>query len=199
MLPTIISQNIYLVLLILTTTEWPITTFIGAGFAAQWYLNFWWVALIAFTGDIIGDIVLYSLGRSSHRITKIKRFQHFSQEKNFFSKVLAKQPFFYFLITKITPYLATPALIFTWVQKMKFKSFMGYSIIVTIIVKTLYLSIGYLGSISVLQVERFFDGWRKIMLYVLIGLLLFVCIKQIYKYFSIKLKNKVSSKINNPS
>jgi membrane protein DedA with SNARE-associated domain len=70
-------------------------------------------------------------------------------------------------------------------------SFLKYSILTSIIVKTVYISIGYLWGISVKQLNAFLH-WRKIaILYILIGILLFQCIKKFYQRIFKKIKKKI--------
>lgn len=112
MIVEILKQHAYLYLLILTTIEWPITSFVSAGLAAQWELRIEYVAIIAFLGDVIGDILLYLIGRLSNKLLFLKKFSYFSKEKSFLTKTLYKNPFVYFLVAKFTPYLSAPSIIF---------------------------------------------------------------------------------------
>jgi membrane protein DedA with SNARE-associated domain len=177
-----LKRHIYLFLFFLTITEGPITSFTSAGFASQWLLNIRYVAIIAFFGDLIWDIVLYFIWRSYHKIKILKRFKLFSKEKEYLNKILNKSPFFYFLIVKTTPYLSAPSLIFTWIKKFKFWYFLVYSFLISIIVKILYLSVGYLGAISINELTSFLNWWKKIMIYVISWIILFLLIKRFYSY-----------------
>jgi len=156
----LVKQNIYLYLFILTTVEWPITSFVSAGVAAQWGLRIEYVAIIAFLGDIIGDIILYSIGRFSNKLPFLKKFSYISQDKHFLIKSLNKRPFIYFLVAKFTPYLSAPSLIFAWARKFDIKRFLFYSFIISVFVKTVYLTIWYLWSVSLKQLTSFLE-WRQ--------------------------------------
>lgn len=190
MLWQIIKQHIYLYLLILTIVEWPITSFVSAGAAAQGVLRIEYVALIAFLGDLIGDIFLYSLWRFSHKINFLKRFSYFSQEKKFLSNILKKRPFFFMLIVKFTPYLSSPSLFFAGIRKMRFSLFFGYSLIISVLVKIVYLAIGYFWAITIHQLTSFLDGRQQIVWYSIWWIVLFLVSKHIYTFIWNKLKNQ---------
>lgn len=195
----IIKQNIYLYLLILTTVEWPITSFVSAGVAAQWGLRIEYVAIIAFLGDIIGDIILYSIGRFSNKLPFLKKIPYFSQDKHFLAKALNKTPFIYFLVAKFTPYLSAPSLIFAWARKFTITWFLFYSFIISILVKVVYLTMGYLGSISLKQLTSFLHWRQQIAWYTIWAILLFFVTRHIYLNLGKRIKKK-SSEIteNNP-
>ncbi|MDD3262609.1 MAG: VTT domain-containing protein [Candidatus Absconditabacteria bacterium] len=186
----IIKHNIYLYLLILTTIEGPITSFISAGVAAQGGLRIEYVAIIAFLGDIIGDILLYSIGRFSNKIPFLKKVSYIYKDKHFLTKALNKTPFIYFLVAKFTPYLSAPSLIFAGARKFDIKRFLFYSFIISVFVKTVYLTIGYLGSVSLKQLTSFLEGRQQIAGYVIGGLILFFITKHIYFNLGKRIKNK---------
>lgn len=186
-----IKQHIYLFLLLLTITEGPITSFVSSGFAAQGFLRIEYVFAIALLWDIIWDIILYLIGRFLYKIQRIKR-QHQKITKNkLYKNLYEKYPFLFFLIVKITPYLSAPSLISTGIKKRKFFSFLKYSFFVSIIVKTVYITIGYLWSVSLGQLNRFLDGRKMIMLYIVGGVLLFRWIKKLYQRLVKVLKKEI--------
>lgn len=195
MLIEFLKIHIYLLLLFLTTTEWPITSFVAAGFAAQWILNLWYVIVIAFIWDIIWDIFAYFFGRFFARLIKrikfLRRFHDFENQKWFFSKLSKKVPFVYFLFIKITPYIATPSLIYMWMKKIKFRYFFFYSFCTSIIVKAVYLFLWYVWSVSLKQLSGFVDGRKQTMIYLIGGVLIFWGIRKLYSHLSNVLKKKV--------
>ncbi len=195
----IIKQHVYLYLLILTTIEWPVTSFVSAGAAAQGVLRIEYVAIIAFLWDILGDIGLYTIGKLSNKLPFLKKISWFSQEKHFLTKALEKTPFVYFLVAKFTPYLSAPSLIFAWAKKFHFLWFLFYSFLISFLVKAVYLTMGYVGSISLKQVTSFLDWRQKIAGYIIWGIILFLLTKHIYFSLGKRLKrhSQEQSK-NNP-
>ena len=190
-----LKNNVYLLLLFLTTTEWPITSFVAAWLSAQWVLIFSYVIVIAFVWDIIWDVIAYFFGRFFAQLIKkikfLKRFHDFENQKNFLTKLSNKTPLFYFLLIKITPYIATPSLIYMWMKKMKFRKFFFYSFCTSIIVKTVYLFLWYIWSVSLKQLTNFVDWWKQVAIYVIGGLFILWGIKILYYYLSKILRKKI--------
>lgn len=186
-----IHQHIYLFLLFLTITEGPITSFVSAWFAAHGILRIEYIILLAVLWDLIGDVIFYVIGRTCHNIGWLKRFHYFVTQKNLLKRIFDRSPFFYFLIVKITPYLAMPSLISLGMKKMNFRSYMKYSLIMSIIVKAVYITAGYLGSISIAQVSKFMDGRKSVVLYGVAGIIVFRWIKVLYRRLSQIIKEKI--------
>lgn len=178
----LIKKNIYIFLLLLTITEWPITSFVGAWFASTWILNIWYVALIALLWDLIWDIILYWIWIVFHKFKFIKKFKIFWQEKKHLVKILNKSPFLFFLTVKTTPYLSSPSLIFTWIKRFKFSKFILYSFLTSIIVKVIYLSIGYFWATSVSQLTKFLNSRKQIIIYLICWIIIFFLIRKFYSY-----------------
>ena len=189
-----IKEHLYLFILLLTITEGPITSFVSAGLAAQWILRIDYIILLAFLWDIIWDIWLYIIWRFFYKISFLKKFHHFVTQKNILRKVFNKSPFLYFLIVKITPYLATPSLISMWLKKMSFWSFIQYSLLTPIIVKALNLTIWYLWSFTLSQLTRFLNGWKQVAIYIIGGIILFWWVKKLYYLLAQSIKDYVQNK-----
>lgn len=190
-----IHQHIYLFLFVLTITEWPITSFVSAWFAAQGILRIEYIIGLAILWDLIGDVIFYVIGRFFHKIRFIKRFHQYMTQRNILKTIYTRSPFFYFLIVKITPYLAMPSLISLGIKKTNFRVYMKYSLIMSIIVKAIYITAGYLWSFSVGQASRFLDGWKTIVVYGLVGIALLRGIKKLYRRLSQYIRRKIKEEI----
>ncbi len=190
----IIKEHAYLVLFITITAEGPIASFVSGGIAAQGLLRLEYVFLITLAGDILWDIWLYVAGRFLHRIARLRKYHEQFTEKKLFKTLYTKYPFFYFFIVKITPYLSAPSLMTAGIKKMNFFKFMGYSLLISIIVKTVYVGMWYLGSVSIAQLEKFLHGRKIGILYLIGGIILFQSIKRWYKKLSIILTQKMKKK-----
>jgi membrane protein DedA with SNARE-associated domain len=189
-----IQQHVYLFLLLLTITEGPITSFVSAWLAAQGILNIRYVVGITLLGDLIADVLRYVVGRFFYKIRFVQTIYNSTiQKKTIFSKLFARSPFLYFVLVKITPYLAMPSLISLGMKKMDFLSFLKYSFLVSCLVKIVYLGVGYFASFGISQVTQFLNGWKQIVIYVFWGILLFWGIKQGYFFLSRVLQKKLKS------
>lgn len=134
------------------------------------------------------------MGRFLYKIGRLRRYHEHFTEKKIFRNLYTKYPFFYFFIVKITPYLSAPSLMSVGIKKMNFFNFLMYSALVSLIVKTVYVGMGYLGSVSISQLERFLDGRKMGMIYILGGIILFLSIKRCYKKTSSMITKKIKKK-----
>ncbi len=190
----LIKDHAYLVLLITTTAEGPIASFVSGGAAAQGLLRLEYVFLITIAGDILGDLWLYIIGRFLHKITRLRGHHERFTEKKLLKKLYTKYPFFYFLIVKITPYLSAPSLMSVGIKKMNIFKFLWYSALISTIVKVVYVGMWYIGSVSIAQLERFLHGREMGVIYILGGIILFLIIKRCYKKISIVITEKLKKK-----
>lgn len=178
---SLIQQNPYFAFLIATILEWPIVTFISAGLASRHILYLPYVVGITILGDVIGDIVLFLLGRYWSQISLVQYFLHKLPRKEKITRSLQKNPFLYLSIAKITPYLSTPTLIFTGTQSMGFGRFFIYSMMISVLVKSIYITLWYIGFLSISQIEGFLSGRAKIILYLIGSISFFLATKLIYR------------------
>lgn len=188
-----IKNNIYYFLFVALVIEWPIIAFVGGEYASQWKLNIVLFLILAVIADIIWDVCIYSCWRFFNnwkyidRFNPVKRMKDYINEKKFFQKLLSDFPFFFFLIVKITPYISTPSLFSVWVKKYHFWKFMFFSILISCIVKSVYISLWYLWWISLSKL-KLIQEWRgEFVLFVIIGIGIFYLIKLFLKKFSKRL------------
>ncbi len=189
-----IKDHAYLILFITTTAEGPIASFVSGGIAAQGLLRLEYVFLITLAGDILSDIWLYIIGRFLHRITRLRRHHEHFTEKKVFNKLYTRYPFFYFLIVKITPYLSAPSLMTAGMKKMNIFKFIWYSLLISIIVKMVYVGIWYLWSVTIGQLENFLHRRKIAVAYLIGGIILFQIIKRCYKRISTVLIEKMKQR-----
>lgn len=192
---SLIQQNPYLSLLISTIIEWPITTFVSAGLAAHHILRIEYVVIITILGDVIGDIWLFLGGRYCFRLGIIQRLIHRIPKRDQLAQSLKKNPLLYLMIAKVTPYLAAPTLSFLGTQKhMTLVKFIWYSVIISTLVKIIYLSLWYLGAVSVQQLESLLSWRGKVMLYLIVWAVSFWWANIIYNYVGMVLRKRIKNK-----
>ena len=188
-----IKNNIYYFLFIGLLVEWPIIAFVGWEYASQWKLNIILFLILAVIADIIWDACIYSCWRFFNnrkyidRFSQIKRLKNYINEKKLFQKLLSDFPFFFFLIVKITPYISTPSLFSVWIKKYHFWKFLFFSVLISCIVKFVYISLWYLWWISLSKLKLIQEWWSELILFVIIGIGTFYLIKLFFKKFSKRL------------
>lgn len=188
-----IRQNIYYILFMALIVEWPITAFVWAEYASQWKLNLFLFSFLAVLWDIIGDISIYTLGRYFYerkyvnRLNPVKKMKEYITEKKFFENLLVQYPFFFFLVVKITPYISTPSLFSVGMKKYHFWKYLFYSVLISCIVKAVYISLWYLWWISLARLKLIQEWRSELALFLIIWVVLFYLMKLFLKKFSKKL------------
>lgn len=185
---SLIQQYPYLTLLITTIIEWPIATFISAGLAAHHILHIEYVIIITVIGDVLGDCILYLIGRYVHHWWYIDRLIQKLPHKERLDQSFNNKSWTYMIIGKFTPYLATPTLIFAGIQHMNIIRFISYSCIISIWVKATYIALWYIGAVSIQQVQWFLHWRASIVSYIIIWCLCFrgagTCYHHLWTYIT---------------
>ena len=196
-----IRQNIYYILFMALIIEWPITAFVWAEYASQWKLNLFLFSFLAVLWDIIGDISIYTLGRYFYerkyvnRLNPVKKMKEYITEKKFFENLLVQYPFFFFLVVKITPYISTPSLFSVGMKKYHFWKYLFYSVLISCIVKAVYISLWYLWWISLARLKLIQEWRSELALFLIIWVVLFYLMKLFLKKFSKKLIARIKKYI----
>ncbi len=196
-----IRQNIYYILFMALIVEWPITAFVWAEYASQWKLNLFLFSFLAVLWDIIGDISIYTLGRYFYerkyvnRLNPVKKMKEYITEKKFFENLLVQYPFFFFLVVKITPYISTPSLFSVGMKKYHFWKYLFYSVLISCIVKAVYISLWYLWWISLARLKLIQEWRSELALFLIIWVVLFYLMKLFLKKFSKKLIARIKKYI----
>lgn len=196
-----IRQNIYYILFMALIVEWPITAFVWAEYASQWKLNLFLFSFLAVLWDIIGDISIYTLGRYFYerkyvnRLNPVKKMKEYITEKKFFENLLVQYPFSFFLVVKITPYISTPSLFSVGMKKYHFWKYLFYSVLISCIVKAVYISLWYLWWISLARLKLIQEWRSELALFLIIWVVLFYLMKLFLKKFSKKLIARIKKYI----
>ncbi len=194
------KQNIYYFLFVLLIFEWPVTAFIAWDYVAQWKLNLVLLGIVALAWDVTGDLVLYFLWRYFHKSKLINKFNFLKKAKDyviehkFLEKLLLKYSFPYFFVVKITPYLSGTWLAIAWIKKYSFWKFLAYSVIISCIVKAVYIWCWYLWGISLAKLQLIHHWWGNFILFFALWIILFCLVKSISKKIILKLKEKFQEK-----
>ena len=188
-----IKSNIYYFLFVALLLEWPITAFVWWEYASQGKLNLMLFLSFAVIADIVWDVCIYSFWRFFNnwkyidKFSPVKKVKNYISEKRFFQKLLSDFPFFFFLIVKITPYISTPSLFSVWVKKYHFWKFLFFSLLISCVVKIIYISLWYLWWISLAKLKLIQEWWGEFILFVIIWFILFYLVKIFLKKFSKRL------------
>ena len=132
-----------------------------------------------------GEIFLWT--KICNRLNPVKKMKEYITEKKFFENLLVQYPFFFFLVVKITPYISTPSLFSVGMKKYHFWKYLFYSVLISCIVKAVYISLWYLWWISLARLKLIQEWRSELALFLIIWVVLFYLMKLFLKKFSKKL------------
>ena len=183
-------QNSYPIMFLGMVIEGP-TIIAAASFAVTMgYFNLYTIFILAVLGDVVGDIIAYSLGYFG-RMAFIKKYSSKKIPESKMEKLkvlIAKHPWKIITAIKLSPIIPIPGLITVGSTHLSIKKFT--TIILSIIIpKTiLFMSLGYFLGNAYDQIYKFIDkGVYGILIVLIIAILIY--------YFYKKIAAKISKKL----
>lgn len=169
-----IAQHGYLFLFLLMFAEGTVVTYIAAFAASLDVFNIWIIIILALLGNILPDLLFYSIGRSSRHILTSKFFKFFKLKQSRIiglERMLEKHFVKAFIVIKLTPVLPLPGLIIAGFIRVKFSKVLKYSLLVTIPYTLFFLLLGYYSGISYMALSKFLHNMNMgiIFLGVIVG------------------------------
>lgn len=170
---TIISLQTggYIFMLILMIIEGPIVTFIAAFLASLWVFDIWLVLILGWMGDILWDLLFYSIGRFGWQIFQrsttiknptqsslIQKLDHLIQT----NLILA------ILVIKFTPYAAPIGLTYIGRMRVDIRKYLLASMALCIPIPLVSGLVGYHIGIMNTLMSRY--SGTTLMLYILWGI-----------------------------
>ncbi len=144
----VIQTSKYWILLLLMIVEGPIITYIASFLASLKVFNIYIIFILSSLGNIIGDLILFYLGRSGKIILSKKYLGNINKKIKLhkLEKYLITNPGKAILLIKLIPPLPLPGLILTGSSKIKLKTFLFYSITISILFSLFFTIIGYFSG-----------------------------------------------------
>ncbi len=141
----LLTAHRYAIYFPITIIEGPIVTIVAGFLSSLGYLDFLIIYLMAILGDLIGDVILYSIGHfGSKKILKNGKFLWIKSEQ-----LVKIESHFQFhagktlLFGKWTQHLGTPILIASGMAKMPMNKFLTFNLAGTVPKVLIFLLIGY--------------------------------------------------------
>lgn len=181
----------YWILFFLMVIEGPIITTIASFLSALGIFNVYAIFVLSVLGNIIGDLIWYSIGRFGRKSLIDKYFYRHRFTNKAIKKIeksLEQNSFKALLMIKVVPPLPVPGLILTGLSKLKMKKFLFASITISFFYSLLFTVLGYYLGFAF---HRFSFSYLRnvesvVILLVVIGVLIFLSNK-----YSKKLYEKV--------
>ncbi|MDD2693378.1 MAG: VTT domain-containing protein [Candidatus Gracilibacteria bacterium] len=142
----ILQTGGYFLMLGLMIVEGPLVTFAAAFLASLGFFDIWIVFVLGWLGDILGDLLFYSIGRYGFHIFTKKTAIDTPQEETFIHKLdqlIHTNLALAILIIKFTPY--APPIGLTYIGKIKvdMKKYIITSLMVCIPVPLVATAVGF--------------------------------------------------------
>ncbi len=162
------SQNAvfwsYAVLFLAMVIEGPIATISGAFLASLNILNIFIIYVLSILGDVVGDVILFSIGYFGGRPILLKAEKFLKVEKSLVEKISQKfeesgeKIVFY---VKVSTGLCWITFLAAGTAKMNFKKFLLFSFLGGIFWSGLLVIIGYFFGFAAVKIDAYiqYAGW----------------------------------------
>ncbi|MBX4196663.1 VTT domain-containing protein [Candidatus Pacearchaeota archaeon] len=184
-----VTTHSYWILLLIMIPEGVVITYIAAFAASLGLLNIWIVLFLSTVGNVIGDCILYSIGR----FTKTSRIEAYFERKRLekglihkIEKNLLKNTGKTMALVKITPPHPAHGLIMAGIVEVPFPKFLFFSVLTSFVFSLFFSILGfYTGS----SYKLFFDYFHKIQFAILIVSIIVILIIVIIYFVRKKIIN----------
>ena len=177
----------YLMFFVLSVFEGPIITVIAGSLVGLGYFNFWIIYAISVLGDLLGDLLYYSVGRwGSGYLRKRGRFMgvslaHVEKIETHFADHAGKTLTF----GKLTHAVGAAILIAAGMAKIPLKKFLWLNFLGTLPKVLIFVLVGYYFGQAYQQIDHYFN---YAVFATFIGILLLVGMYFFVKKFREKVK-----------
>lgn len=163
----------YVLMLWLMIVEWPIITIIAAFLASLGIFDIYIVTILWWIGDILWDLLFYSIGRYGLHIFSKKVTVDTPQEETFISKLdqlIHKNLALAIIIIKFTPYAPPIGLAYIGKIRVSLRKYLTTSMLLCIPIPLLAAYIGFhIGYLNTLiQKYPLEKIWMYIVLFVIV-------------------------------
>jgi len=164
-------------LFLLFLFEGPVFSVIAGGVSASGLLNVWFVLILSVFGNVLGDVILYFVGKGISQVS-YKRQANKVKEKSFFKyleNLLLKNFYKALFIIKIMPTFSIIGLLYIGKKRFSFKKFMLGSVVFTTIISSILVFLGYFFVGAISKITYYINVFEAITIFVgLFVILVFV-------------------------
>lgn len=165
----------YYILLPLSIIEGPIITVIAGFLASTHLINAFVVYGVVILGDLIGDTLLYSLGRwSGAKVTKYGKYLGVTEERLVYAKdYFANHHRKAVITSKLVHGIGVSGLVTAGVLRIPYGRYMRTCLLISLAQSAVFLAIGYLFGSAYMKIGQYLDyfaaGISIVALLVIIG------------------------------
>jgi len=180
----------YFILFIVMVFEGPIITYAAAFAASLGVFNIFYIFILSFLGNIVGDFIFFFIGRVGKRYVIDKYVSHWLKEKRIerIRGYLKNNPGKTIVAIKLTPPLPAPGLILAGASEISFKTFFIYSSIVSASYSLFLTILGFYSGVAFNTIANNF-GYIEIIIagVIILTILIFI----LTRYLSKKISNQL--------
>ena len=147
----------YLLIIALVALEGEIVILVAAGAASTGFLNPLGVLCAGTLGNLLSDVLWYALGYYSPLNWVIKRFRWIGitpEKMDAALRIVKKDAIRLLIFSKLTNWMAIPALIATGMAKVHWKSWLPLIVASDIVIAVIFTPIGYYMSSSLIKISK---------------------------------------------
>lgn len=181
---TLLQNNGYLIIFLLVFLYGPVITYAGGFLASLNVFNVYLVILVTILGNIIPDLILFWIGKTSRTktINKLADYLRLTKpRREKIEKLLNKHLVKAIIIFKLIPGLAIPGMVLAGYSKTPNKKFITISIFYNIIAAIIVAILGFYSG----KALTLFTTGKNL---VIVLIVLIIVIYGLLKYF----KNKIN-------
>jgi len=182
---TLLQDHGYAIILLLMIIDGPIVAYAAAFAAALGFFNIYVILILSVLGNLIPDIILYSIGRSmrTKNITKVLNFLGLTNKKIEIIEGKLKRNLKKTLIfSKLVPPLPVPAMMLSGFVKVNFKRFFLITTIFNIFASIIFVASGYYSGFATNNTLEYFKLQEILLpLLIILVVIIYFFIKWLYK------------------
>lgn len=186
---SLIGEYRYLVVFPLAIVEGPLTTVISGFFVSKGELNILATYCVLMAGDIIGDTIVYGIGRFGGRplVKKIgKWFKVTDEGMNQAEAYFQKHGLKHVTISKIVHGIGLAGLITAGSMRVKYAHYVAICFITTTLQAAVLLTIGIIAGHAFTEIEGYLNGYAALGSAVVIAVVLVLLFNKARKLVSYK-------------
>jgi membrane-associated protein len=180
----------YGIMFILMLIEGPVITYVASFAASLGIFNIFYVFILSFFGDFLGDLIFFFIGRISKE-TVVNKYENKHLNNTKISRLkmfLERNPGKTIAVIKLTPFLPVPGLILAGASKIDLKKFVIYSVLINIVYSLTMVLLGFYSGVAFLSIAKIVKYAEYLILatiFVVVGVVFLV------RFISKKISNKL--------
>ena len=154
---TLLQTSGYFIMFLIMIPEGPIITYVAAFAASLGVFNIYTVFILSLLGNIIGDLVVFLIGRYAGKwaLKKFVSSKTGEEKLENLKKKIHTNPGKTVAVVKLTPALPVPGILTLGSLDLSLKTFMFYSFIISLIYSAVFTVLGYYSGVAFIELSKY--------------------------------------------